>query len=361
MSDYLSDVLPDFVWDALFDVGVGREPLPTNSDPDTPVYTAVDDQDLNPPQLPPPTPEEIDKAIKQAFLAVDKRIVSDPIPSVFSSPSKTNAVKELRLARAGSCALLSIYTKDTRELRIALTGDSRAVLGRRTSKNRYQVQLLSTDQNVSNPKEETRIRSAHPNNEKLIKDGRMLGWAPTRAFGDAAYKWSLDIQSRLRDEYLGDRPPPDVKTPPYLTAEPEITTVKIQPGDFVVLGSDGLWDCLSNEEVVGLTGVWLEQHAYRVWGGRLARGLGYPPSPPPPAGGPPLLNVDTPIKRDSLPVMLPKKDETVMYPYWKANKEFLNVDSNAAAHLVRNAFGGRDRDLTEALLRMGPPRSRRFR
>jgi pyruvate dehydrogenase phosphatase len=39
--------------------------------------------------------------------------------------------------------------------------------------------------------------------------------------------------------------------PPYFTAEPEITTTEVQPGDCVVLATDGLWDCLTTEELMG--------------------------------------------------------------------------------------------------------------
>jgi serine/threonine protein phosphatase PrpC len=46
---------------------------------------------------------------------------------------------------------------------------------------------------------------------------------------------------------------------PYLTAEPEVTTVHVKPGDFVVLGTKGLFECLSDEEIVGLVGVWVEE------------------------------------------------------------------------------------------------------
>jgi serine/threonine protein phosphatase PrpC len=36
-----------------------------------------------------------------------------------------------------------------------------------------------------------------------------------------------------------------------LTAEPDITTTEVLLGVFVVLATDGPWDCLTNEEVVG--------------------------------------------------------------------------------------------------------------
>jgi len=130
-----------------------------------------------------------------------------------------------------------------------------------------------------------------------------------------------------------------VKTPPYFTAEPEITTIQVQHGDFLVMGSDGLWDCLTNEEVVGLVGVWLEKNSMSQY------------------RRPPVEEV---VERDSLPVQL-KEDRTTMYRWWRATKRFLNVDDNVAAHLVRNALGGANTNLTSMLLSLNPPRSRKFR
>ena len=65
-------------------------------------------------------------------------------------------------------------------------------------------------------------------------------------------------------------------------------------------------------------------------------------------------------EREELPVKL-EEDKSVMYRWWRAKKRFIDVDSNVAVHLVRNALGGADRDFTSALLDMEPPRSRRYR
>ncbi len=63
---------------------------------------------------------------------------------------------------------------------------------------------------------------------------------------------------------------------------------------------------------------------------------------------------------DELPVVV-KEDKSVFYRYWRAQKRFMNKDRSPAGHLARNALGGADTDLTEALLSMAMPRSRRFR
>ena len=49
--------------------------------------------------------------------------------------------------------------------------------------------------------------------------------------------------------------PPNYKTPPYLTALPEVTSHKLTPRDkFLVLGSDGLWDLMTPMQVIRLVG-----------------------------------------------------------------------------------------------------------
>jgi pyruvate dehydrogenase phosphatase len=67
-------------------------------------------------------------------------------------------------------------------------------------------------------------------------------------------------------------------------------------------------------------------------------------------------------ERTDLPVTSLKPDETTMYKWWRAiMKRFVNIDTNSAVHLARNALGGADRDLTGALLQLKPPLSRRYR
>ncbi|KAJ3915618.1 phosphatase 2C-like domain-containing protein [Lentinula edodes] len=305
-----------------------------------------------------PADDVISDTIKHAFKEVDDAMID--VSDVLSSTSKTNAIRTLRHAHSGSCALMSIYDTDTQILRVALTGDSRAVLGRKVlskdgKTNGYQVHVLSQDQNAHNPKEIVRLETEHPG-EEVVKNGRVMGWGMARAFGDAAYKWSVDIQEKLYEKYLGDRVRSNMKTPPYLTAEPEITSIRIQKGDFLIMASDGLWDCLTSEEAVGLVGLWLANNSHSVY-------------------------TDSPVKdfarkrlkdekiytRDELPLKAPLKkendesDKTPYYPWWHVAKRFVNRDSSAAAHLTRNALGGADTDLTEALISLAHPRARKYR
>jgi len=340
---------------------------------------------------PNPSEEELDQAIKKAFTSLDSLIVDEMTATILDErTSKEEGVRLLSLANAGSCALLGIYNNVKRTLKVAVTGDSRAVLGRRVALKEdtyaYDTHVLSADQNAHNAHEAERLRAAHPG-EKVVEGGRVLGWGISRAFGDAAYKWSLEIQQRLHEEYLCDRPRRNCLTPPYFTAEPEITTTTIQTGDFVVLASDGLWDCLTNEEVVGLVGGWLETRGEEVKIGKgqgngegemvmlpfgkvgpsgqsprtgfgKGKGYGWPEGS---NGGASKEDESTVWERTDLPVTSLNPDDTMMYNWWRATKRFVNIDTNVAVHLARNALGGADRDLNSALLRLSPPRSRRYR
>lgn len=54
-------------------------------------------------------------------------------------------------------------------------------------------------------------------------------------------------------------PMQNLKTPPYLSAEPDVFHYKLEKSDrFIVLASDGLWDMLDNEEVIELVAAYIE-------------------------------------------------------------------------------------------------------
>jgi pyruvate dehydrogenase phosphatase len=285
-----------------------------------------------------PSEEALEKNVKDTFLRLDDDIVNDAVQQAFAAESKESAVKLLAPAYAGSCALLAFYESESHLLRVAITGDSRAVLGRRIldekGNTRYKVLLLSTEQDGHNVAEEYRLHAEHLG-EIVVKNGRVLGMGISRAFGDAPYKWTLDIQAKLKKLYLGRSIRPHVKTPPYLTAEPELTTTKIQPGDFLILASDGLWESLSSEDAVGLVGWWLNKQQ----------------------DGTAKLPPDLPVITDpDVP-----ESHSARYGQWGAKKRFIKVDSNVATHLIRNALGGSDEDLSAALLSLGSARSRVYR
>ncbi|ERS98547.1 hypothetical protein HMPREF1624_05332 [Sporothrix schenckii ATCC 58251] len=284
----------------------------------------------------------VQQAITKAFVDLDNRIIKTaaemaqlPDDSIHASRSLRFAdkIQTLMPAWAGSCALLSLYDPATRNLHVACTGDSRAVLGRlQASKDkgedRWEAVSLSVDQAGTNPDEVARLHAEHPDEEDtLVKDGRVLGIMVSRAFGDCRWKWPMVLQESLYQRYMGAAPlrPPkyQVKTPPYLTAEPVVTSTKLEAGApyFMILASDGLWDRLSSQQAVDLVAAWL-------------------------AGPDPAT---TPSKRRV------RLSRAFHASYTTAR------DGNAAVHLVRNALGGRDEASLAARLAYGPPFSREVR
>ena len=289
----------------------------------------------------------IDQAIIEAFVSLDRDIM-DLGARAASGPSFLNdAMSQLGPAYSGSCALVSYYQSETQELKVACTGDSRAVLGRRKASGGWEVCALSADQTGNNSDEVARLQKDHPNESKMIKAGRILGMAVTRAFGDSRWKWSREVQEQAHKRFYGPRIIEPLLTPPYLTAEPVITTTKIEAekGDFLIMASDGLWDQLTSKQAVDLVGRWLEKHD---------------PSkdvPPPnlalaPAGlGQRRVDTRQNPEPDVAYGEVPCADE----------EHFVVADNNAATHLVRNALGGGDEERLCGMLTPGPPNSRDVR
>ncbi|KAK4992406.1 [Pyruvate dehydrogenase [acetyl-transferring]]-phosphatase 1, mitochondrial [Elasticomyces elasticus] len=308
-----------------------------------------------------PTAESVDEAIKKGFVRLDNEIIHDSVSKVMKAQSKRVAAELLAPALSGSCALLSFYDSKSKLLRVACTGDSRAVLGRRGTSGKWTATPLSVDQTGGNAEEDARLRREHPGEKYVTMNGRILGGLePSRAFGDAVYKWSKETQDKVNSSYFGRTPSKYLKTPPYVTAEPVVTTTKVMPekGDFVVMATDGLWEMLTNEEVVGLVGQWLDTQSkhpgsapggqnswLKSWFSTQKAALPIEHSDTgPDAGG-----QRAPIRQQQWGVTASSDDR------------FVVEDKNAATHLVRNALGGKDQDMISALLTLPSPYSRRYR
>ncbi|CAD6242908.1 unnamed protein product [Miscanthus lutarioriparius] len=106
---------------------------------------------------------------------------------------------------------------------------------------------LSTDHSTSIEEEVQRIRREHPDDDQCIVNDRVKGRLKvTRAFG-AGYlkqaKLNDGLLEMFRNEYIGDTP--------YISCAPSLCHHKLSTRDqFLVLSSDGLYQYLSNEEVV---------------------------------------------------------------------------------------------------------------
>lgn len=278
--------------------------------------------------------ELIDDAIQKAFVRLDDRIFDTALKAVESGQDQGSAsvISAIAPAIAGSCALLTMYEPTTSTLRTAVAGDSRAVRGAWSAKaNKYETDVLSIDQTGFNQLEVERLDKEHPgqlNNMLNLDSGRLFGLAVTRAFGDHRLKWPEKVIRKVQDDYYGTPPRPKYTTPPYLIARPEVTTRKIQTEDFVIMGSDGLWDMISNEDAVTCVSRWLT-----------AKKSGKP----------------EPFKET--------KFEGKLEDGWQATPEHQVIEDldNAAVCLVKNAFGGSRRGLFLGAMTTYAPISRNVR
>jgi serine/threonine protein phosphatase PrpC len=130
---------------------------------------------------------------------------------------------------AGCTAIVAWLLEDGMRLVVANAGDSRGVLCRNGS-----AIALSTDHKPSLPGETARIEKAGGFVNSL---GRVNGNLNlSRGIGDLKYKQNDKL---LAAEQM-------------ITAEPDITDIPIIKGEdeFFMLGCDGIWDCLTNQQAV---------------------------------------------------------------------------------------------------------------
>jgi len=105
-----------------------------------------------------------------------------------------------------------------------------------------------------------------------------------------------------------------------------------------VLATDGLWERLDSEEVVGLVGAWLDGVRTPLSRKVVMSRVTLPPNPKP-TGSPPTKSSG----QDS------------------RNRTFSFEDDNLSTHVIRNALGGANQQLLSALLSIPAPLSRRYR
>ncbi|KAI9333652.1 phosphatase 2C-like domain-containing protein [Obelidium mucronatum] len=261
-SNALSQILPVFIQDTI-------------SDPN-PSFYAPSSNAVSPPST---TGSELPQKLSSAFIHCDASLLSYPFSllpeSFFETPNdkildlvdkevREQVGQALLPAVTGSCALAALVRGN--ELVVANTGDCRAVLGSEGVAGTFVAKDLSKDHNGENASEVARLRSEHPEEEKKdvifahpgdrSKTMRVLGGLmPTRSFGDAKYKYPLDVIEKvdILEPSIKRVIPmqPLCKTPPYITAAPEVSEHTLTSKDrFLILATDGLFDQLSSKQAV---------------------------------------------------------------------------------------------------------------
>ena len=132
--------------------------------------------------------------------------------------------EDINLRTGCTACVLSVDEKN-KKLYFANAGDSRVVM----CKNGI-AEAKSIDHKPELQSEKDRIYKA----EGWISDGRVMGNINlTRGFGDLEYKKNKNLKAEDQ----------------IVTANPEIQIVDFTKDvDFVIIGCDGIWDCLKNQE-----------------------------------------------------------------------------------------------------------------
>ncbi|XVE57477.1 hypothetical protein DITRI_Ditri04bG0093800 [Diplodiscus trichospermus] len=121
---------------------------------------------------------------------------------------------------------------------------------------RLSALQLSTDHSTSIEEEVIRIKNEHPDDSQCIVNDRVKGRLKvTRAFGAGFLKkpkLNDALLEMFRNEYIG--------TAPYISCSPSLRHHRLCPRDqFLILSSDGLYQYLSNQEVVSLVESFMEK------------------------------------------------------------------------------------------------------
>ncbi|XP_050375816.1 protein phosphatase 2C 29 [Argentina anserina] len=125
-----------------------------------------------------------------------------------------------------------------------------------TQAMRLTALQLSTDHSTSIEEEVIRIKNEHPDDKNCILNDRVKGRLKvTRAFGAGFLKqpkFNAPLLEMFRNEYIG--------TAPYISCLPSLCHHRICPSDqFLILSSDGLYQYLTNQEVVSHVETFMEK------------------------------------------------------------------------------------------------------
>ncbi|KAK6439092.1 hypothetical protein LTR95_004706 [Oleoguttula sp. CCFEE 5521] len=334
------------------------------------------------------------RVIQNAFKYLDEEVLGEAKRCLEDDQDGLRPAEKVSLLSnmlSGSCALLALFDPTKGVLRVANTGDSRAVLGT-WEDGKYVARPMSEDHTGFNQKEVERLAAAHPGEDVIDpKTGRIFGLAVTRAFGDSRWKWSQELTAKAHELFWGPAPRPNnvVKTAPYLTAEPEIQEVRVQTGahpDFLIMASDGLWDNMSNDDAVACVQLWLEhnkpldivrrlktdmeelKNGPAITAKKAGTASGNAKSRLPFSFSSHSSPSTDGLEPPSMPDSTPDADPDTYYDpdqralKWRVSpKHFIVEDDNAGVHLIKNAFGGSRRRLFESVMTVQPPLSRDVR
>ena len=178
------------------------------------------------------TPESIEEIKKYARMSKEedeKQSKNEPSNSQMNLLSQLIGPKNPEandiFMRTGCTACVLGIDETKKKLYFANAGDSRVVMCRKGI-----AEPQSEDHKPEMDSEKTRIYKA----DGWISDGRVKGNLNlTRGFGDLEYKQNKNLKPEEQ----------------MITANPDIKVVDFTEDiDFVIIGCDGIWDCLTNQQ-----------------------------------------------------------------------------------------------------------------
>lgn len=166
----------------------------------------------------------------------------------------------------GACAVMALVIE--KKLYVASCGDCRAIMAYREPDGSLSVEQITFDHSANEEREQRRLRVLYPDDYDIVCEigqnnyyvkGRLQ---PTRSIGDT-YMKVKDVNRAPMPRGL--RIHGNFRRP-YITAVPDVFQVdlKDRKPEFVVLGSDGLFGELKNEEIVRLVGQFRERGVENV-------------------------------------------------------------------------------------------------
>eukprot|EP00850_Spirogloea_muscicola_P009508 SM000053S17465 [mRNA] locus=s53:545738:548036:- [translate_table: standard] len=167
------------------------------------------------------------------------------------------------LAMVGSCVLAVLVQGD--DLFALNVGDSRAVLATRrpgaggSSDTPLVATALTEVHTVDSEPERERVMAEHPDDPTAIVGTRVKGKLRlTRAFGAGYLK-----SAHFNDGLMGILRVRGLDSPPYVSSAPSVRAHRVTPADaFVVLGSDGLFDFFTDQQVVDHVAAFTAAHPH---------------------------------------------------------------------------------------------------
>ena len=180
------------------------------------------------------------------FITGNQKILFNKIyESIYYTQNELKHRYHIEIKNSGSTLCSAIIIGNI--LYIINIGDSRAILGTYFSRlNKWKTTQLSIDHKPNNPNESKRIISYNGRIDKYKNEfGEEYG--PFRVFGKDDYSYPGLSLSRT----IGDM---DAKKWGVIY-EPEFFKYELKEKDkIIILATDGLWEILSNEEVVEIVG-----------------------------------------------------------------------------------------------------------